>query len=258
MSVAESQAAVPKPSFRWLCPTPGRCLAALLLVEALLWLSERLGWPAWHKGYAVLIAVAGVGGAMLVMFLWLFVTLVFRLRFQFTTRSLLVLTAAVALLCGWIMSEIRRAIAQRDLVVAFSAAGGGGCYDDAVLRPTWSIRGRFAHRPLPGWSSRFTPSGALELWLQRQFGYDFFHYIDEARVDSDFEIKLLKGFTCLEFLRCDGPSVTDAGLEVLAGLTRLEALSLNDTRVSHDAVQKLQQALPNCKIEWSPPTTPGR
>jgi hypothetical protein len=33
-------------------------MVALLAVEGLLWLSERFGWLAWHKGYAVLAAVA--------------------------------------------------------------------------------------------------------------------------------------------------------------------------------------------------------
>ena len=48
---------------RWFFPTPGRLLAVLLAVEALLWLSERFRWFAFnqHKGSTVLIAVASVG-----------------------------------------------------------------------------------------------------------------------------------------------------------------------------------------------------
>ena len=46
---------------RWYRLTPDRLVLLLLVVEALLWLSDRLGWPAWHKGYAVLTAVAVVG-----------------------------------------------------------------------------------------------------------------------------------------------------------------------------------------------------
>ena len=49
---------------------PYHCLATLLAVEGLLWLSNRLGWPAWHKGYAVLAAVAAVAAMMLLMLLW--------------------------------------------------------------------------------------------------------------------------------------------------------------------------------------------
>ena len=44
----------------------------LLAVEGLLWLSERFHWFAFnqHKGYAVLIAVAGVAVFLLLMRLW--------------------------------------------------------------------------------------------------------------------------------------------------------------------------------------------
>ena len=61
MIAAEPRSAVPKPSVRWFHLTPDRVVLALLAVEGLLWLSERLGWLAWHKGYAVLTAVASVG-----------------------------------------------------------------------------------------------------------------------------------------------------------------------------------------------------
>ncbi len=48
------------PKLRRLWPTPGWLVVGLLVVEWLLWISERLGWPAWHKGYAVLSYVATV------------------------------------------------------------------------------------------------------------------------------------------------------------------------------------------------------
>jgi len=41
-------------------PTPDRFVFLLLAVEVLLWLSERFYWVGWHKGYAVLTAVAAV------------------------------------------------------------------------------------------------------------------------------------------------------------------------------------------------------
>jgi hypothetical protein len=43
--------------------------------------------------------------------------------------------------------------------------------------------------------------------------------------------------------------VTDAGLECLKGLTELEWLNLKNTQVTNDGVNKLQRALPHCKIE---------
>jgi len=41
------------------------------------------GWLPWHKGYAVLTAVAGVGVLLLAMLLWWVSALLFRWRFQF-------------------------------------------------------------------------------------------------------------------------------------------------------------------------------
>ncbi len=78
-----------KPQPCWFQLTPGRFVLALLAVEVLLWLSERFGWLAWHKGYAVLTGVAVVGLAMLLILGWFVVALVFRRRFQFSLRSLL-------------------------------------------------------------------------------------------------------------------------------------------------------------------------
>ena len=64
---------------RWFHPTPTWLILGLLVVECLLWLSDRFQWPTWHKGYAVLIAVAAVGVVFVAMLLWLVVALVFRL-----------------------------------------------------------------------------------------------------------------------------------------------------------------------------------
>ena len=46
-----------------------------------------------------------------------------------------------------------------------------------------------------------------------------------------------------------GTKVSDAGLEHLKGLTQLQQLDLNGTKVTDAGVKKLQQALPNCRIE---------
>ena len=43
--------------------------------------------------------------------------------------------------------------------------------------------------------------------------------------------------------------VTDAGLEHLKALTKLRYLNLEGTQFADDALEKLQQALPRCKIE---------
>ena len=100
------------PKLRWYRLTPDRVVPLLLVVESLLWLSNWLGWPAWHKGYAVLVAVAGVGVVMLAMLLWFVVALVFRLRFQFSVRCLLAVVVAVALPFSWLAVEMKKAKKQ--------------------------------------------------------------------------------------------------------------------------------------------------
>ena len=90
----------------------------------LLWLSERFGWLGWHKGYAVLTGVAVVGVAMLVMLVWFAVALVFRRRFQFSLRSLLVLVVVVALPFSWLAVEMKKAREQKEVVATISNLAG--------------------------------------------------------------------------------------------------------------------------------------
>jgi len=44
-------------------------------------------------------------------------------------------------------------------------------------------------------------------------------------------------------------SVTDAGLEHLGGLKQLQYIELGRTNVTGEGVNKLQQALPKCRID---------
>jgi hypothetical protein len=94
----------PKPKLRWYRLTPDRFVIGLLAVECLLWLSERFHWFAFNekKGWTVLIAVAAVGATILLVLLWLVASLLFRWRFQFGIRSLLIFTVVVAIPCSWL------------------------------------------------------------------------------------------------------------------------------------------------------------
>ena len=96
--------------------TPGRLVIVLLVAEATLWLSDRLSWPAWHKGYAVLVALAGVGLFVLLVPLCFLGALILRWRFQFSIRSLFILTVAVAFPFSWLAAEMKKAREQRATV----------------------------------------------------------------------------------------------------------------------------------------------
>ena len=139
----------PTPKHRWYRLPPGQLIIALLVVECLLWVLDRLKWLPWHKGYAVLTGVAVVCAAILLMLLWLGVALVFRWRWQFSFRSLLVLTVAVAVPCGWLAMEIEKARAQQ---VARTVLGRfpGHIGDEKALQPTTSTFVTWLRRPSAG------------------------------------------------------------------------------------------------------------
>jgi hypothetical protein len=116
------------PKLRWFQPTPSWLIVALLAVECLLWLSDRFQWFGFnaHKGWTVLIGVASVAAVFVVMLLWLIVALVFRLRFQFSIRSLLVLPVAVAIPSSWMAVEMKAAKSQAAVVQEIKNVGSVG------------------------------------------------------------------------------------------------------------------------------------
>ena len=132
-------AAAPQRRFRL---TPGHCLLALLVIEPLLFLVDWLRWLP--KGYAVLIAVAAVAVAVLAMFVWFGVAVVLGRRFQFSLRSLLVLTVAVALPCSWFAWEMKEAKKQAEAI--------------DKIEPVWDLSIRF----LGGLSDRLGCEGCWE------------------------------------------------------------------------------------------------
>ena len=127
------------------------------------------------------------------------------------------------------------------------------------------------------------PPGAE--WLRELFGDDFFRdavrvsvrrevtdagleylkglsqdawlVLDDSRI-TDAGLKHLEWLAQLSGLSLQHTKVTDAGLEYLKGLAQLEVLFLVGTKVTAEGVKKLQRALPNCKIGWTPPTPDER
>ncbi len=207
---------------RWLHLTPGRFVLALLAVEGLLWLSERFAWLAWHKGYAVLTAVASIGVAMLLMLVWFAAALIFRRRFQFGIRSLMLMVVAVALPFSWLRVEMKKAERQRQAVVWVETVKGWVRYDYELTNVV-----------TPG------PN-----WLQALAGKDLFSDVVAADVANQYESR--DGWESGEF---GNPDVSDAGLEHLNAFAQLKEVQLDGTYVTDAGVAKLQQALPNCKIK---------
>jgi hypothetical protein len=204
----------PKP--RWFHPTPGWLLVGLLAVEGLLLLSERFCWFPFnqhfnqHKGWTVLLAISSVGVFLFLMLLWFVASVILRWRFQFSLRSLLVLTVAVAIPFSWLGVEMKKAREQREAVEWVRKMGGtvfyNPCRDPGTVIPV---------SPVPHWLWDF-------------FGDDFF------------------GNVYVVF--CDDTNVRDVDLERFRGMTKLMRLSLEHTQVTKKGINELQEALPNCEM----------
>ncbi len=239
-------------------PTPDRCVLLLLLVEALLFLSNWLGWPAWHKGYAVLTGVAVVGAAMVLMLVWFVVASLLRWRFQFSVRCLLVLAAVVAMPCSWLAVEMKRANGQMK-----EAEGVGSGY----LRYDWEVDADGNYREFA------EPPQGPPAWVWNLFGRDFFadvvcvngfempggegkltdaHLLHAGKLDqlrtvsiwstgiTDLGLKQLTGLGKLETLNLVCSNVTDIGLIHLEKLVRLRTLGLAGTQVTDVGLQHIE------------------
>ena len=210
---------------RWFHFKPGRLVIVPLIVDGLFWLSEHFQWFGFnaHKGWTVLIAVASVSVFLLAVLSWLILARLWGLRFQFSLRSLLVLTVAVALPFSWLGVEMKKSREQNAAVEKIEKVGGQVFYGD-----WWAKRGR--------------PSGTA--WLLDILGDDFFAEVDEVCLDAtnvtDAGLENLRGLTAIRMLELRGDSlVSDTGLENIRGLSKLKYLNLGGTYVSDAALEKL-------------------
>jgi hypothetical protein len=222
--------------------TPGLVVLLLLVVEALLFLSNWLAWPAWHKGYAVLTCAAAVGVAMVLLGLWWVVAAVFRWKFQFGIWTLLVLAVAVAAPCSWMGFELKKEREQERVLATIKGLNGETNYD-------WQVDADGHVRLSP------EPPGP-EL-LRQCLGEDFFAEVADVQFVGagsapSSNAELVADLKQLRFVRLEKTSVTDTELRSLARLTRLRELSLDGTLATDGGVNGLYDALPTCSIYWLP------
>jgi hypothetical protein len=261
---------------KWFRASPDRLLLLLLATEGLLWLSDRLHWPAWHKGYAVLATLAVVGAAILLLLLGLLASLIFRWRFQFRLRSLLVLTLAVALACSWLKVEIESARQQREIVAELHEWNGFVFYDYEYNGP--AVNPPIAP-PRPAWLRRvvgddfFASTACIVFFLAEptdkfsvhledlpcvasgtgernarpvEKGFTLLDFIQSAQslciVDTQVADELLERIAkldCVQELHLGGAPVTDAGMTHLESLAQLERFSVGSTRLTDASLRHL-------------------
>ena len=75
---------------------------------------------------------------------------------------------------------------------------------------------------------------------------------------TDAGLEYLLRFQKLETLELDGTKISDAGLMHLAKFPALANLSVFDTPVTLEAIERLQNVLPNCSIHWGTESNPQR
>ena len=175
------------PERRCSSPTPSRVVLLSVVATGVLFASEQFQW-FWfnhHKGWTVLIAVAIFGVIFSTNLLWWLAALAFRLRFQFSVRSLLMLTVAFALPFSWLAGEMKKAREQARIVNEIRMVGNVS-YD-------WEYRER-------------NPSGQPReaAWLRNLLGQDFFGEVLQVGLyrtwDADAEVEHLKGLAALQSL----------------------------------------------------------
>ncbi len=213
--------------------SPGRLIFGLFAVEGFLFLSEWFQWFAFNekKGWTVLIAVAAVCLVVVVMLVWLVVSLLFRWRFQFGVRSLVVLVVAVAVPCSWLTVKLREAERQRKAVEAIGKAGWAVMYEYQLDETGVVILEREGEPPLPAW----LPLGEdLFFDVLAVVGYDFTEV-------GDIALENVKGLKKLKGLSLSDTQITDTGLVHLDGLTDLTSLELADTEITDAGLVHLKR-----------------
>jgi hypothetical protein len=220
-----------QPQRRWFYPTPAWLVFGSLATTGLLFLSERWRWFPFneHKGYTVLIAVAGVGVVLATMLLWWLVALVTRWHFQFGIRTLLVLTVAVAMPFSWLAEEMKKANEQKAAVAAIEKLDGNVtyCWEDGkdVME--------LANAQPPG-----------PVWLRNLLGDAFFTKVVRAIFYTDTNVTdeglaNIARLPQLQDAKIESTQVTDAGLAHLARLTELQRVSLDNTQVTDEGLAQL-------------------
>jgi hypothetical protein len=115
-SPSTGSAAPNKP--RWYWPSIPKFLAALLLLQGLLYLSAQYHWFWFNhrKGFTVLIAVAATAAFLLLLLAWVVVSRLFRAKAQFSLAILLLMVPVMGIPCSWLAQEIAKAKRQRDIL----------------------------------------------------------------------------------------------------------------------------------------------
>lgn len=179
-----------------------------------------------------------------------------RKWFQFKLMTLLVAVLVLSLPLSWVAVRMRRVRRQRVVTEQLESIGWSVEFHD--MRIVSPLNRNQAYSFEPPYSLKVIP-------------VDFVHAASSDVRDGDLRLVAelaplalslsdtevtdrglahLSRLTNLRYLWLDDTRVTDAGLEYLKGLPDIHILGVANTSVTPEGVNKLQKALPNCKIEY--------
>jgi hypothetical protein len=140
--------------------------------------------------------------------------------FQYRLRSLLILMLLVAIGMSFLAVEIQNQRKEKAAAEAIEKAGG----------KVWS---------LPTWLGKILRDDSL-VWV---------NFVDlTGQSITDDMLTHLERMNQLIGLDLRDTDVSDTGLVHLQGMSQLQGLWLGNTKVTNQGVNKLQQALPNCRV----------
>jgi len=169
------------------------------------------------------------------------------MRLRFRLRSLLILTALVALLLTLLVHWRNGVYAEADAVVEIEKLGGDVDYDYEFDAEGLHASNRAVTVEPPG-----------PQWLKEQFGANCLAHVSRVwlqnhdvpawkhRPAEDVELALLVPLPRLRELHLDGASITDDGLRELARHAHLEKLHLSGTKITDEGLRHLV-ALPRLR-----------
>ena len=193
----------------------------------------------------------------------------------FRLRTLLIAVLVLSLPLSWCAVRMEKARRQRDVVEMIERMGGYVGYDGRPIpafcpkvtgkrKPTLlrGILGDDFFDTVVVVSFDNYPSASL-MPATRRVDLDDDDLRKVARLKhlqriglqganvTDAGLEHLHGMTSLEHLDLlNNMRVTDAGIEHLGGLINLRWLSLEGTQVTSEGVEKLQETLSECKVEY--------
>ena len=149
----------------------------------------------------------------------------------FTTRTLLIAIALIAVVCALFGRRLFRGQQERIAVAEITRLGGRVSYENRDL---------------------LAQEGYLTRWVAALF-YEHIGRVTGVSLNgpkvTDADLQHLASLTGLEGLELSQTNVTDAGLKHLKKLPRLRYVNLGGTNLTEAAIRDLREAMPKLYVD---------